>query len=358
MTTTTQDVVLTAESMRRLVLEAPSQTGEMADAKLKVETVPMPKPKSGEVLIKVAAAPINPSVFGAWKKSNSKPGPQGNEGSGVIVASGGGFFNTFKVGQKVGFVNSSSKQGSYSEYVTANVTTAVFSLPQELPVESGASFFVNPYTAVGMLDTAVSGGHTGFVHTGAASQLGQMLVKLCAQPSHRMTIINVVRRQEQAELLRKIGAVHVIVTSEDDWVDKLGALVKELKISLAFDCVAGETTGKIVSQMPPKSTTYVYGALSGWTVDGISATDMIYHGKQVKGWLLTRWLKRGNTLQLYLRVRAASKLVNSGLGPGGWAESRFLDTTLDTAWADFLKQSQAGTFTDAKLRIRLSPGDA
>ena len=338
--------------MRRLVLEAPSATGAMADAKLSIEEVPIPTPASGEVLIKVAAAPLNPSVFGAWKKAGTKPGPQGNEGSGVVVATGGGMTNWFRVGQKVGFVVSGKGQGAYSEYVALSALSAVFLLPTDLPVEASCSFFVNPYTAVGIVETARDLGHTGFVHTGAASQLGQMLAKLCALPSHKMTVIHVVRRAEQAETLKQLGAEHVVSTGDEGWEATLGALAKELNVSLAFDCVAGETTGELVALLPPKSTTFVYGALSGWTVDGVAATDLIYHQKQLKGWILMEWVQRGGTIAMVLRLRAASKRVNPGLGPGGWAESRFLDTTLDAMWADFRKQESGGGFTDAKMRIR------
>jgi len=301
--------------MRRLVLEAPSATGAMADAKIKIEEVPIPTPASGDVLIKVSAAPLNPSVFGAWKKEGTRPGPVGNEGSGVVVATGGGITNWLRVGQKVGFVlagsGSGKGQGSYSEYVSLSAITSVFPLPADLPVEAGCSFFVNPYTAAGIVDTARELGHGGFIHTGAASQLGQMLAKLCALPSHNMTVIHVVRRSEQAETLKQLGAAHVVSTGEAGWEATLGALAKELNISLAFDCVAGATTGKLVALLPPKSTTFVYGALSGWTVDGVAATDLIYHQKQLKGWLLTDWIQRGGTLAVLLRIRAASKLVLS-----------------------------------------------
>lgn len=231
--------------------------------------------------------------------------------------------------------------------------TGVYKLRQDLPVESGASFFINPYTAVGIVDTAKREGHRAFVHTGAASQLGQMLVKLCARPAHKMSIVNVVRRAEQAEALRAIGAEHVVVTAEADWEEQLRALVKQLKVRLAFECVAGEMSGKIVSLLPPKSTTYIYGRLSGGTVDGIVATDLIYFEKKVRGWLLPLWLRRGSLLRQWWRVRAVTKLVNSGLGAGGWAESRFLDTTMEDAFGAFLKQhEEGGTATDAKLRLR------
>ena len=167
-----------------------------------------------------------------------------------------------------------------------------------------------------------------------------------------MTIVNVVRRAEQAAALKAIGAEHVVVTADADWDAQLAALVKSLKVSLAFECVAGGMSGKIVSIMPKRSLTYIYGRLSGGTVDGIVATDMIYFQKRVQGWLLTEWIKAGNALSVWLRVRAATRLVTNGLGAGGWAESRFQDVTIDTVFDEFLKQHTDGVATDAKLRIR------
>ena len=145
---------------------------------------------------------VNPSEYGEWKKVFEegvewKPLSCGKEGSGIVVASGGGVWANSMVGSKVGFANLTGGQGAYSEYVTAGFTST-FSMPADVPVEDACSFFVNPFTAFGIVDTAKSLGARGFVHTGAASQLGQMLVKLCTAKGNNpnaMTIINVVRRE-------------------------------------------------------------------------------------------------------------------------------------------------------------------
>ena len=113
----------------------------------------MPKPRSGELLIKVAAAPINPSDYGVWRNSKPERCPLaiGNEGSGVVVASGGGSARIVAgVGTKVGFVNLPKDQGAYSEYVTVSAMTGTFPLPADLEVELAASFFVNPVSHKGL----------------------------------------------------------------------------------------------------------------------------------------------------------------------------------------------------------------
>jgi NADPH:quinone reductase len=172
---------------------------------------------------------------------------QGKEGSGIVVASGGGVYANSVVGKHVGFITNVKGEGSYAEYTCVNALEGVFPLPDQVEVADAASHFVNPYTAYGFLDTVRnrhSGkGRPGLVQTAAASQLGQMLVKLCKQ--EKMTLINVVRREEQAETLRALGAEHVIVSSEDGWEEKLKDLVKEHKIQIAFDAIAGEMSGKV-----------------------------------------------------------------------------------------------------------------
>jgi NADPH2:quinone reductase len=153
------------------------------------------------------------------------------------VATGEGYttsLSTFtcKVGTKVGFVGLKNKQGAYSEYVVASAMESVYTMPDDLPVEDAASFFVNPYTAIGILGTAKKQGAKAIIHTAAASQLGRMLVKLAL--TEGIEIINVVRREEQAELLKSIGAKHVVVTgSGDSYKEELKSKVEEQGVS---DC--------------------------------------------------------------------------------------------------------------------------
>jgi NADPH:quinone reductase-like Zn-dependent oxidoreductase len=146
---------------------------------------------------------------------------------------------------------------------------------------------VNPFTAVGILETVKMEGSSAFVHTAAASQLGQMLVKLA--PSENIEIINVVRHQEQAELLQKLGAKHIVVTTSDNdsWKLELYAKMKELNVTIAFDAVASATTGDLMDILPPNGTVYVYGKLAG-RIQNVEPINLIYHGKKLKGFIVTK----------------------------------------------------------------------
>eukprot|EP00939_MAST-03C_sp_MAST-3C-sp1_P000185 g185.t1 len=331
---------------------------DMKQVKVEIQKVDVPVPKSGEVLIRVAAAVLNPSDYGEFLRSSAakddskktkQPKPIGKEGSGVVVAAGG-FLGRRLIGSNVGFVGL-KRQGSHSEYVVADAMKC-FQLPSDVPVEDAASFFVNPYTVVGILDTARSFGSPGLVHTAAASSLGKMMVKLCLK--QKFPLINVVRRKEQADMLRKLGAEHVVVTSKDDdsWKKELKLKIDTLNITVAFDAVAGKMSGDLLTLLPDGGGVYVYGALAQQAVGAINPLDIIYRKKKVRGWLLTYWLQSGGTVSMMNRLRWASPLVNSGL-KDGWSSTKFQDVSMDNMWNTFLDMYTKSGFTDRKLRVRI-----
>jgi len=352
--TTTENNEIPNE-MKRLVVTSPGKGTSVADCTVVVETTATPQPVSGQVLVKVSTAPVNPSDYGSWyhSKPESYPMPMGKEGSGVVVATGGGL-TTYRcpVGTRVGFVIEGGNQGSYSEYVTVSAVTEVYPMPNDVPIEDCCSFFVNPYTAVGILETAQKEGSKTIVHTAAASQLGQMLNKLA--PSEGMEIINVVRREEQAEVLRGIGAKHIVVTGSDEakWKEELKGKIKELGATCAFDAVAGSMTGALLEVMPPKGTVFVYGALGGPITD-VSSLELIYRKKNLKGFLLTHWIFNGGPLYMLPRLMSAARKVNAGLrSPDGWSSSQFKDTTMESAFDDIVGLI-GSSITGKKLRIRV-----
>lgn len=268
-----------------------------------------------------------------------------------------------KLGAKVGIIltgKSNGGQGTYSEYVTVSATEGFFPLPDDVPVEDAASFWINPYTALGILDTAKSCGSKALVHTAGASQLGQMMNKLVRGPESDggvgggyagMQIINVVRREEQVQLLEALGAPHIVSTHQDNWKETLQSKIKELNCTVAFDAVAGDMTGDLLSLMPPKGTVYVYGGLAG-KVGNIDPMDLIYKEKQVKGFIVKQWVEKGGILMTVPRMMSAAHKVNPGLRQGGWSSSQFQDTTFATVQEDLAKALEKGV-TGLKLRVRI-----
>ena len=209
------------------------------ELRLSLATVDTPRPGEREVLVRVEAAPINPSdllvllamadvsaaVAGgsAAEPTVTAPIPEpamrsltarigevmtvGIEGSGVVVAAGQSPEAQALLGRTVGFLGGAT----YGEYCLAP-TRMCLPLPEGADAADGASSFVNPLTALGMVETMRREGHTGLVHTAAASNLGQMLNRICR--ADEVPLVNIVRRPEQAALLREQGAVHVCDSSE------------------------------------------------------------------------------------------------------------------------------------------------
>ena len=312
---------------------------------------PVPEPRDHEVLVKVLAAPINPSdlglLFGAADMSSARaalagglpvvtanvppPGmramagrvgeamPIGNEGSGIVIKAGGSPEAQALMGKTVALLGGAM----YAQY-RCLPTQLCMVLPDGTAPRDGASCFVNPLTALGFTETMRREGHTALVHTAAASNLGQMLVKICAKDG--IPLVNIVRNQAQVALLKGIGAVHVCDSSSDSFTDDLTAALVETSATIAFDAIGGGRLGgqiltcieaAAVKRMKAYSRygsdtfkqLYVYGALD------LSPTTLNRNfGFQwaVSGWLLTPFLgKIGTEGTQALKDRVVAELTTT-----------------------------------------------
>jgi NADPH2:quinone reductase len=219
-------------------LELRSLVTPQGSLELSLHDVPVPSPAANEVVVRVEAAPINPSdlgvlIPGADMSTATVSGtpehpivtatlpegalaglsarvdkslPVGNEGAGTVVAAGSSPTAQALLGKKVGIAGG----GMYAQYRAVDASACLV-LPDGATAKDGASSFVNPLTALGMLETMRREGHSALAHTAAASNLGQMLVKLCIADG--VPLVNIVRKPDQEELLRSLGAVHVCNSS-------------------------------------------------------------------------------------------------------------------------------------------------
>jgi NADPH2:quinone reductase len=274
------------ETMRALYLTAYDGRPES----LQVTELPVPKPGPGQVLVRVAAAPINPSdlmfVRGLYGVKKPLPAVPGFEGSGKVVAAGS-LAGRLLVGRRVGCVPLPTMNGTWAEYVVAPMGQCIPLLPR-INDEQGASFFVNPFSAWALMDLARRGKHRALVQSAAASTLGRMLLKLARK--EKLPIVNVVRRSEQEELLRKLGAEHVVNSSEPEFEERLRLRCQELGVSLAFDAVAGSMTGHLARALVDGGTVIVYGGLSEQECR-INPQEFIFHGKKLEGFWLSDFFK-------------------------------------------------------------------
>lgn len=147
---------------------------------------------------------------------------------------------------------------------------------------------INPFTCCMFMDLIQSNHSRAVIQTGAASTCGKILYRYCKH--EQVPIINVVYRSEQVELMRNIGAEHVLCSSDPDFPSQLAALSQELQPSIAFDCVAGPLTAQILSCLQPKSTLYLYGFLSMRGVENVEVVDLLFHGKCIEGLILKDWM--------------------------------------------------------------------
>jgi NADPH:quinone reductase-like Zn-dependent oxidoreductase len=184
-------------------------------------------------------------------------------------------------------------------------------LKRRLPTALAACLIVNPLTAIGLLDTARHGKHKAAIHTAGASQLGRMLLALAKQVNYPM--IHVVRRDAQVELLRSLGAEYVLDSSDPRFPDRLEAECEKLNATIAFEAVAGSMTGTVANAMPPDSTVYVYGDLSEEPCGNINAIEVIFRGKEIRGFFLGQWIDRQGVLGTYRAARRAQQMLIDGV---------------------------------------------
>ena len=276
------------ETMRALSLTAYDGRPES----LQVTELPLPKPGPGQVLVRVTAAPINPSdlmfVRGLYGVKKPLPAVPGFEGSGTVVAAGS-LPGRLLVGRRVGCLPTPSTNGTWAEYVVVPMGQCIPLWPR-ISDEQGASFFVNPFSAWALMELARRGKHKALVQSAAASTLGRMVQKLARK--EKLPLVNVVRRAEQEEMLRKLGAEHVINSSEPEFEERLRLRCQELGVSLAFDAVGGAMTGQLARALVDGGTVIVYGGLSEQECR-IHPGEFIFHQKKLEGFWLADFFKGG-----------------------------------------------------------------
>ena len=291
----------------------------------------VPVPVGGEVVVAVEASPINPSdlvvLLGAvapsslrpdgpdlvgrlpeaalaWYRDRlDKPLPVGNEGAGTVVAAGPDAATL--IGRRVALFGGSM----WADYRVGDAATVV-ELPDDVSTAEGAALFVNPLTALSMIETMRAEGHNALVHTAAASNLGQMLVRICAADG--IGLVNIVRRAEQAQVLRDLGAVHVVDSSQPDFADGLTQAIRETGATLAFDAVGGGSlAGDILTAMeraqPPLMSYTPYGTT-------VHKQVYVYGSLDVSPTVIARTFGRSWSVSGYLVTNALARLSGEAVG--------------------------------------------
>jgi NADPH:quinone reductase len=273
----------------------------------------VPRPGAGEVLVQIAASPVNPSdlsfLRGAYGIKKGLPVVPGFEASGRVVASGAGLWARYLNGKRVACAAPAGGDGTWAEYMLADASHCI-PLLKGTGTEQAATLIVNPFTAWALLAIARESRARAVVQTAAASALGRMVIRLAS--SRGMGVVNVVRRSAQVELLKSEGARHVLDSSEPDFDGRLAEVCKSAGATVAFDAVAGELTGRVLRAMPAGSACVVYGGLSmqGCLLDPRS---LIFERKRLRGFWLSDWMRRSGALEKFSASRSVQKLLKDEL---------------------------------------------
>lgn len=282
---------------------------------IRVVQRPVPKPGKDEVLVKVAASPINPSdlafLIGQYGFTNPPPVVPGGEGSGTVVAVGPGAMGRYFLGKQVACLSKGEKDGVWAEYFVASTKGGTFPLDKSVNLEQGSMSVINPLTASAFLEITKGGGHKAIVLTAAASSLGQMVNRLGR--SEGIQVINVVRRDAQVDLLKDQGATVVLNSSDGDFERQLHDVCHQYDAHLAFDAVAGPMTGQLLNALPKNSTITVYSCLSR-KAPQTHVDQIVFEGKTITGFWLGPWLSSNKNLFQILKLwRNSQKLIGTDL---------------------------------------------
>ncbi|WP_158969921.1 zinc-binding dehydrogenase [Paraglaciecola sp. L3A3] len=318
---------------------------------LALQSIEMPKPSADEVVIRIEAAPLNPSDLGVMfsaadmstatqtgteqnpvitadvaakfmpglKTRVGKATPVGNEGAGTVVAAGSSPAAQALMGKTVAVIGG----GTYRQYHCANVQSCLV-LKEGTTAKEGASSFVNPLTALAMVETMRAEGHKAIIHAAAASNLGQMLNRICIADG--IDLINIVRKPEQETLLRDMGAKYVVNSTSETFLADLTAAIIETGATIAFDPIGGgQLTSDILNCMEVAvardmkehsvygsdifKQVYIYGALNRGP---ITLNRNFGFAWAVNGFLLFNALgKLGAETVMAMRKRVADEITST-----------------------------------------------
>ena len=297
--------------MKAIVFE---RFGEPADV-LQVRDVLAPEPERGQVRVRMIAVPINPSdlmvVRGKYGRLPTLPASPGFEGVGIVDAVGPGLLakiRGLKPGRRVAVLN--GRGGNWREQVVISAREAV-PVRADIPDEQVASFFVNPATALVMTGHVlhVPGG-AWLLQTAAGSALGRMIIRLSKRNGFRT--INVVRRRNQVEELKKLGADEVICTDDESIDDRVRDITSGAGVLYALDAVGGAMGLGAVRALGPGGRLLVYGTLSGEPI-ALDPRQIMVGQKSIEGFWLSEWVKQQGVWKMLGLFRTINNLLSEGV---------------------------------------------
>ena len=283
-----------------------------ASDSLILEEVEVPIPKSGEVLVKMEFAALNPSdlsfLQGTYAEKPSYPAIPGIEGSGTVVAAGSGILPKLRLGKRVSCTSTKGNGGSWAEYM---LTSATHLIPiGKMNFEQASMLIVNPLTALSFIDIAKANNHKSIVNNAASGSLGKMISQLAR--SNGLDCINIVRDSKYITQLKKDGAQYILDITSSRFEEEYQKLTKELSATLILDPVGGRMSTTLLKLAPKESVLILYANLSESPIC-IDSRILVQEDKQIQGFYLANYSAKKNILKALSDAKKAKKLINSDL---------------------------------------------
>lgn len=302
------------EKMKCIILEEYSSSLSGVLRKLKVTEKKIRKLEDNEVLIKMKAAPCNPSdvafIRGMYNITKKTPVVPGFEGTGTVISAGSTNSAQALLGKKVSCFSQDKGDGTWAEYVITSHRNCIENI-DDLPDDQAACLAVNPFTAYAMFEIIRKNESVAFIQNAAGGQIGKFLRKLAGNEG--IQSINIVRKPEQVNALKQQGEEFVLNQNDENFPEMLRELAHDQLANIAFDAVGGAQSGLILNKMPDNSKLILYGGLSSQPAGNFDLLDIIFHRKSLTGFNLGDWLANQDHHSIGIRSHTIQDLVLNGI---------------------------------------------
>jgi NADPH:quinone reductase-like Zn-dependent oxidoreductase len=305
------------EAVKGFALKLSDDSELTSSQRIKLTEKSLPKLRKGQVLVKMLAAPVNPSdlvyLLGKYGLAPNNGAFVGFEGCGVVVEANAGLYGAWLKGKRVALSAQPGSDGVWAEYA---ITKANFCLPvrKELSDEQAATIIVNPCTSVCLVERAIELGAKAIVINAAASQVGKGVIRYAKLKG--LKTIATVRSEANVSVLEELGATSVLLTSQETFVENLKQQAKTYNATVLVDAVAAKDTPKLLKAMPNSSTAIVYGRLTE-TFDPLgglfSVADLIFRDIRIEGFWLAKYIGDVSPLKVLALSSKVQKLFAQGI---------------------------------------------
>ncbi len=281
---------------------------------LRKTTRPLNKPRDGQLLVKMKYAPCNPSdiafMQGVYGVRKNMPAVLGFEGAGTVEAVGQDVSAEKWLGKLVSCYAQDNQEGTWAEYFLATEEQLILH-DDEMDPQQAACFYINPLTAIGMLEIAQQRESKAVIMNAAGGQMTTLLAYLLEK--NAIERIGIVRKEATKQKLLEMGFAAVLLSTSDHFEEELYELAHRYEANTAFDAIAGEASGQVLKAMPNDSELVVYGGLSGKPLSDISPIDLIFKNKIITGFNLNDWLNQISEDEFFMAKTQLAALIRSGV---------------------------------------------